>query len=167
MKKIIIPVITLLTVACYNNSESEVLGRNGLCRKLSPCIEDAFAYYIKHEDNPDTSTIYLMEFLVGEPGFPQDDTLILFCACCNRQLADGIKGIMTIGEYKVLVFDKQNVGNKFYNVDSLVDIDLDRLCLPSSENLINCYAFVLDGDSNLYLLGCQPDDFVPIKIDRE
>ena len=67
----------------------------------------------------------------------------------------------------MLVFDKQNVGKNFYNIDSLIDTDLNKLCISSSENLIDCCAFVLDGDSYLYLLGCQPDDFLPIKIDRE
>ena len=168
MKKIVnLSIISILAIACYNNSESLTPVEDHLCTKLSPCIEDAFAYFIEHEENPDTSIIYLMEFLVGEFGFPQDDTLICFCKYYKGQSTDGVKGIMTIGDYKLLVLDKQNVGYEFYNVDSLVDTDLSELCLPISEDVINCLTFVLDGDSCLGLLGCQPDDFVPIKIDRK
>lgn len=165
MKKIvIISIISILATACHNNSEYVTPGEEQLCPKLSPCIEGAFAYYIKHEENPDTSTIYSMEFLVGEHGFPQDDTLICFCMYDKGQSTDGLKGIVAIGDYNVLVFDKQNVGNEFYNADSLVDTDLNGLCLSSSKDTIYCCAFVLDGNSHLYLLGCQPDDFVPIRI---
>lgn len=168
MKEILIfTIFSILAAACHNNSESEVPERKHACPKMSSCLEDAFAYYIKHENNPDTSTFYLMEFLVGASGFPQDDTLICFYAYNKRQLAEDFRGLMTIGDYKVLVFDKQNVGKNFYNIDSLIDTDLNKLCISSSENLIDCCAFVLDGDSYLYLLGCQPDDFLPIKIDRE
>ena len=168
MEKIVIMTIfSMLAAACHSNYKSEAMGKNHQHPKLSPCLEDAFAYYISHEDKPDTSTIYLMEFLVGEPGFPQDDTLICFYAYNNKQVADDLRGLTTIGDYKVLVFDKHNVGKKFYNIDSLRHTDLDNFCIPPSENLINCCAFVLDGHSYLHLLGCQPDDFVPIKIDRE
>ncbi len=167
MKKIaIMTIFSILAAACHNNCESTTPVREHSCPKLSPCLEKSFDYYIKHEDNPDTSTIYLMEFTVGEPGFPQDDTLIFFYAYNNRLPADDLRGIMTIGDYKVLVFDKQNVGKNLYNIDSLRDTDLNRLCISSSEDLISCCAFVLNGDSCLNLLGRQPDDFVPIKIDR-
>lgn len=165
MKKIVIlSIIFILASACYNNSESVAWGREQYSPKLSHCIEESFAYFIKHEDNPNTSTVYMMEFLVEVPGFPPSDTLICFCACNKRQLADGVKGIITIGDYRVLVIDQQDIGGGYYNVDSLVDTDLNRLCLSSSEVVTNCCVFVLDGDSYLYLLGCQPDDFVPIKI---
>ena len=156
----------MLASACYNNSDSVALGCKQSSPKLSPCIEDAFGYYIKHEDNPNTSTVYLMEFLVGESGFPIDDTMICFSACHKRQIADGVKGVMTIGDYKVLVIDKQDVGGKYYNVDSLVDIDLIGPYFSSNVDVVKCCVFVLDGDSCLYVLGCQPNDFIPIKINR-
>lgn len=167
MNNKILTVVAILTVACHNNTEYVTVGEEQLSPKLSPCMEDAFAYFIKHEENPDTSTIYMMEFLVGELGFPQDDTLICFCMYDKRHSADGLRGIMVIGDYKVLVFDKQNVGDEFYNADSLMDTDLSGLCLSSSEDMINCAAFVLDGSPYLELLGCQPDDFERIKIDRD
>ena len=168
MKKIGVTfIISIFAIACHNNSKYVTSGEEQLCPKLSSCIEEAFAYYIKHEENPDTSTICLMEFLVGEYGFPQDDTLICFCMYDNRHSSDGLKGIIAIGGYNVLVFDKQNVGKEFYNVDSLVDTDISELCLSIPEDAIDCCAFVLDGNPYLYLLGCQPDDFVPIKIDRK
>lgn len=164
---IIIFIISILATACHNDFESVIPTEELLCSKLSPCIEDAFAYYINHEENPDTSTIYMMEFMVGEPGFSLDDTLICFCVCHKWLVANGVKGIMAIGDYKVLILDENDVGRECYNEDSLINIDLDRLCLSSSEDVVDCCVFVRDGDSCLHLLGCQPDDYVPIKIERK
>lgn len=168
MKKVLyISLISILVAACHGNTQPVAIGNNNMCLKLSPWLEEAFTYFIEHEKKPDTSTVYLMEFTLGEPGFPLNDTLIYFCEYYKNHLTDGFMGIITIGDYKVCVFDKQNVGSKFYAADSLMDMDLNRLCLSPPEDLINCCAFILDGDTYLYLLGCQPDDFVPIKIERE
>jgi hypothetical protein len=100
----------------------------------------------------------------GVPGFSKEDTLIEFCQMLADGDEKGLRGITHIDNYKVLIFDENKIGADFYNMDSVKEVDLNNLRLSTSEEMIACYAFVLDGSANLELIGCQPDDFVPIRI---
>ena len=131
---------------------------------LAPCIVEAFNYYTKYEEDLDSSNIYMMNFLKGELGCPENDTMICFCKYHHNMHAMGLMGITKIGEYKLLVFDEKRVGEDFYNIDSLRDVDLSSCRLSSTENIIDCCTFVLDGGNYLNIWGIQPDDYVPIKI---
>lgn len=110
-----------------------------------------------------------MEFLTGAPGFPVEDTMIGFYMMSRDIPMDNrieaLKGFAIIDKYKVLVFDNQSIGKHFYNSDSLKRINFDSLKFPTVD-IVECCAFVLNGDDHLELVGCQPDDFVPIKINR-
>ena len=151
MKKIVLlAILAMLTVACHNNSESELMGSKRTYPKLSQCLEEAFVYYVKEFDEPDTSAIYLINFLLKEPGAPKVDTLILIYELNKKTRADGIKGITTIGDYKVLIIDEYNVGKSLYNMDSLMDTDLDRF--SPSKDIVDACSFILIGGSRLELI---------------
>lgn len=165
MRRIVLCIIILIGVSSCNNSTDVVASS---CKKpssaVSQCITEAFLYFISHDERPDTSIFYKLSFLKGLQGFSKEDTLIDYCRMLSGGDENGYMGILYINGYKVLVFDEKKIGNDFYNADSLNVVDLKSLSLPTSENMFFCYTFVLDGGGELELLGCQPDDFVPIKI---
>ncbi len=169
MKKTFFLLIVVFLVSCHDNVRLEVVGDKISSAGISQCIKDAFAYFIEHEDYPDTSYIYSMEFLTGVPGFPLEDTMIGFYMMSEGIPMDNriesLKGYTIIDNYLVLVFDSQNIGKHFYNSDSLKRINFDSLKFPSVD-IVECCAFVLNGNDHLELVGIQPDDFVPIKINR-
>ena len=164
-KKNVFVFTIIILVSCHNNNtcmgESE---DRYLKPKLAPCIEEAFAYYIGSEDDHDTSYFYMMSFSKGEPGCPENDTMLSFCKYHDNMLAIGLRGITNIGEYKLLVFDDKNVGKDFYNLDSLRAVDLGCCGLSYNEDIADCCTYVLDGSMYLKIWGIQPDDYVPIKI---
>ena len=164
-KKVILLITSILVISCHNNSElkeTECLPRSS--PRILPCIEEAFSYYIKHEVNPDTDTYYSMSFIKGEPEFTGSDTMISFCRHNKFMSQEGFIGQTSIYNYKILVFDKKNIGDSFFNRDSLSKVDIDTLTVSSE--ISYCDVFVIMNNS-LQLIGCQPDDFVPIKIDRD
>ena len=77
----------------------------------------------------------------------------------------GLRGLMKLGEYKVLVFDEKGIGEDFYNRDSLKSVNLRDLNLPSSGNLIDYYVYILNGGKYMELWEMSPEDFDPIMID--
>lgn len=156
----------ILLVSCSNNyifdeSDDSIPNTN-----ISPSIEKAFLYYIGHEDNGDTSNYYAIMFWKGEPGFPLEDTLIAFMRLMDTLQLDGYKGMIFIGDYKVVIIDKLNIGDDFYLLDSLENVYLKAQKSSPSNDVVDCCTFVLDGGSNLHLLGVQPDDYEPIEIER-
>lgn len=167
MRKTIFLLLIGLLVSCHGNVGLDVVGEKNSSTGISPCIKEAFTYFIEHEGHPDTSYLYSMEFLTGVPGFPVEDTMLGFYMMSgsipmdNRK--EAFKGFAIIDNYKVLVFDGQNIGIKFYDPDSLKWINLDSLNYPSVD-IVECCAYVLNGNNYLELVGVQPDDFVPIKI---
>lgn len=165
MKKIVfVTAISFLLASCHDNTGIRHSG-NERQLKVSPCIEDAFCYFLEHEiDNPDTTIIYSMDFLKGCPGCPEEDTLIGFCRMNENMPTVGLRGLMTIDGWQLLVFDEQRIGESFYSIDSLKEIDLNGLRL-STERLSICCTFVID-DGFLHIWGVQPDDYMPIKIKR-
>lgn len=169
MNKTIFILFVGLFVSCQNNVRLDLVGEKNSSAGISQCIRDAFTYFIEHEDCPDTSYIYSMEFLTGVPGFPVEDTMIGFYMMSEGIPMDNrieaFKGLAIIDNYKVMVFDGQNIGKKFYNSDSLKRTNIDSLKFPSVD-IVECCAFVLNGNDRLELVGIQPDDFVPIKINR-
>lgn len=167
MKKTFFLLFIGLSVSCHDNVRLDVVGEKNSSTGISPCIKEAFTYFIEHEGHPDTSYIYSMEFLTGVPGYPVEDTMLGFYMMSEGMPMDNrieaFKGFAIIDNYKVLVFDSQNIGKKFYNSDSLKWINLDGLTYPSVD-IVECCAYVLNGNNHLELVGVQPDDFVPIKI---
>ena len=125
---------------------------------------NAFTYYIEHEEQIDTSTFYAIMFSKGEPGFSREDTLIGIMKMVEMMPMDGFKGMISIGGYKVLVFDIFNLGESFYISDSLEDVDLNNIPLSPCYGVEDFCTFVLDRGKYLRLIGVQPDDFESIKI---
>lgn len=165
MKRIFLyAALSLVLFSCRNGVETEKESEPLAPRpKVAKCIEEAFAYFIKHEINPDTATVYSMSFIKGEPEFPGEDTMISFCPHNRHMPIEGFKGLIYIQGYRIWVIDKKNIGNFFYTQDSLVKVDIDTLKLPTE--IPGCAGFIVCGDY-LELWGCQPDDFERIKIDR-
>lgn len=165
MKKAVFLIINVfLLISCNNNSGLEKPDNKPPCPTVSQFVNEAFQYFIEHEDTPDTSTVYKMTFIRGASGFPEEDTIMEFCQMLADGNEKGLRGIIHIGDYKVLIFDEKKIGTNFYNMDSVKEVDLDNLELSAFEDIISCYAFVLDGGNDLELIGCQPDDFAPIRI---
>lgn len=165
MKKTVFLIIdAFLLISCNYHSSLEKPDNKPPHSTVSQFVNEAFQYFIEHEDTPDTSTIYKITFMSGVPGFSKEDTLIEFCQMLADGDEKGLRGITHIDNYKVLIFDENKIGADFYNMDSVKEVDLNNLRLSTSEEMIACYAFVLDGSANLELIGCQPDDFVPIRI---
>lgn len=164
MKKIFFAIThLLLIVSCRNNAVFEENCSVEQQRKVSPCIEDAFFYYLEYDnDSADTSFIYSMDFLKGVPGGSTEDTMIVFYRMNENMPTNGLRGLITIGNFKLLVFDEQKIGESYYNVDSLKGIDLGECRLSTDDISVGC-SFII-GDSCLDVWGVQPDDYEPIKI---
>ena len=94
-------------MACHDNKKIGYSNEEQLL-KVSPCIEDAFYYFLKHEnETPDTDFVYSIDFMKGFPDRSDKDTMIGFCRMNENMPLDGLRGLLTIGEYKLLVFDEQ------------------------------------------------------------
>ena len=157
--------IPIILASCKNNPKVKAVECQKESFKVRLCLEKAFAYVISQEHDADSSTAYVMEFLKGEPGFPPKDTLICFCKSHEDYMPTGLRGLMKLGEYKVLVFDEKGIGEDFYNRDSLKSVNLRDLNLPSSGNLIDYYVYILNGGKYMELWEMSPEDFDPIMID--
>ena len=156
--------LSLVLFSCRNGVETEKESESLAPRpKVAKCIEEAFAYFIKHERNPDTATLYSMSIMNGEPGFAIEDTVICFGRQNIYMSTDGFKGQASIGNYKILVFDNKNIGGSFFNRAALETLALDTLEFPAEASSFDC--FIIRSEY-LYLRGYQPDDFERIKIDR-
>ena len=164
-KTVVLTLIALFLWSCHNNINSEdVASKHISAPKVAQCIEEAFAYYIGREDNPDTSIVYVMEFSRGYPSSKQEDTLIAFGQMHKRMPLNGLKGFVTIGDYKLLVFDESGIGTNFYNLDSLQEVDLRSLEF-STDSIMIFRDFIIV-DSLLEMVGVQADDFVPIRVNN-
>lgn len=167
MKRIFLyAALSLVLFSCRNGVETEK-GSEPLAPrpKVAKCIEQAFSYFIEHETDSSKDTIYSMEFVKGLSGFPADDTLIVFFKRTVNMSKEGFRGYITLNDYQVLIFDKDNIGECFYDSDSLKDIDVHALRL-SSQKIVLGDAYILNGSDHLNLTGYNPHDFLPIKIDR-
>lgn len=165
MKKLVIFLAASILISSCRN----IIGHDGLdytepSSGVSSCIEEAFYYYIDQENDSDTACFYSIDFLIEVPGFPLNDTLIGIYRMNDNSPMDGFKGVTNIGNYKILIFDKNDVGGDFYISDSLRKLSLNNLSFTSFDSLIYCCSFILNGSHNLELIGCQPDNFTPIKI---
>lgn len=166
MKNVLIIVLTFfLFISCQNKPNISLPNGEYDQAPLAPCINEAFAYFIKYEEGYDeaidTSAYYELDFWYMEPEFPINDTIIWMGRRNSRMPTDGFKGYTTIGNYKLLVFDKNNVGHYFYNQDSLKYINLDSLSFTTATS--SGPAFVVH-DSLLLIYNRQPDGYEPIKI---
>ena len=166
---LLISILLISTISCNTNIRED--HPNTIISqpfKFSPCIAKAFYYSINDlncytEDSCYTdSAVYVIEFLKGLMGFSEEDSLLLIYGINSRMTTEGFKGITTIDNYKVLLFDKYNIGCSFYNSDSLKWINLDSL-MVFKDTVTEGLAFKI---SNGYidLIGVQPDDFVPIPV---
>ncbi|MBP5515432.1 MAG: hypothetical protein J6X86_00640 [Bacteroidales bacterium] len=165
MKKIIpFTLISLILFSCHNSTTSEeFVSKSTPTPKVAPCIEKAFAYFIGHEKNPDTSVCYVLEFLKGYLGNELEHTRIAFGPMHKSMPLNGFKGLITIGDYKLLVFDESNIGTCFYNTDSLKNVDLSSLKFTPEDTLLFLEYTISDGFIDVVCV--QPDDFISIEID--
>ena len=167
---LLISCLLISTISCNTNIKEDHSNTISKPFKISPCIEKAFYYYIDDLNyyffnGYIDSTVYAIEFLKGLQGFSEEDSLILIYGInswITSMTPEGFKGITTIDNYKVLLFDKYNIGCSFYNSDSLKWINLDSL-MVFKDTVTEGLAFKI---SNGYidLIGVQPDDFVPIPV---
>lgn len=164
MKKIFsFILISFIVWSCHNNNSIEIAFKHVPAPKVAPCIEKAFFYFIEHECNLDTSIVYFMEFSRGYPSSKLEDTMIVFGQMHERIPLNGFKGLVTIDDYKLLVFDESDIGTKFYDLDSLKKIDLSSHSF-STKNIMLVRDYIIS-DGFLYLVGVQPSDFIPIKVE--
>ena len=67
-------IVAILSVACHDNKKICYSNDEQLL-KVSPCIEDAFYYFLKHEnETPDTDFVYSIDFMKGFPGLSDCNT---------------------------------------------------------------------------------------------
>ena len=128
---------------------------------LSPCLEEAFSWFIGNEEHPDTASFYSISFHKDNEEFcVWDDTLILIGKPNELFPKEGFKGYATIGDFKILFFDNQNLGGSFFNQDSLKCIDIESIIFSDT-------AFFLDvivDDTVLLPRGCCVDGLAPFRI---
>ena len=161
--------------SCQNRTQPIGLDSKAKTPCVAKCIEEAFSYFIAHEQDPDTSNFYALVFENGVPEFGLlNDTAICFYKLHTRyyeewikdSLIDSYKGIMMINQYKLVVFDENDVGEHFYNNSCLEPTDLNSLNLPSLEGLTLVMTLVLDDGKYLQWYDVQPEDWSPIKIQK-
>ena len=167
---LLISCLLISTISCNTNIKEDHSNTISKPFKISPCIEKAFYYYIDDLNyyffnGYIDSTVYAIEFLKGLQGFSEEDSLILIYGInswITSMTPEGFKGITTIDNYKVLIFDKYNIGCNLYNSDSLKLINLDSLII-FKESVSDGILFVFRNEY-INLWGYQPDAFVPIPV---
>ena len=168
---LLISSLLIITVSCNTNIKEDHPNTISQPFKISPCIEKAFYYYIDNlncytsDGCYKDSTVYAIDFLKGLKGFSEEDSLILIYGInswITSMTPEGFKGITTIDNYKVLIFDKYNIGCNLYNSDSLKLINLDSLII-FKESVSDGILFVFRNEY-INLWGYQPDAFVPIPV---
>ena len=167
---LLISCLLISTISCNTNIKEDHSNTISKPFKISPCIEKAFYYYIDDLNyyffnGYIDSTVYAIEFLKGLQGFSEEDSLILIYGInswITSMTPEGFKGITTIDKYKVLIFDKYNIGCNLYNSDSLKLINLDSLII-FKESVSDGILFVFRNEY-INLWGYQPDAFVPIPV---
>lgn len=128
---------------------------------LASCLKEAFSCFIEFEKHPDTDYYYSISFHKNnEELCVWDDTLILIGKPNAFFPKEGFKGYATSGGFKLLVFDKQNLGGFFFNQDSLKSIDLDNIIFTDTA----CFLDVIVKDTVLQPRGCGIDGYELFKI---
>ncbi len=134
MKKIIISILIsiFLLISCNNKLQKDKKSNDSYLTnhkyKLDERLKEKLFNYIKDIDL-ESPIIYTVEFynerMYGT--FDENDTIIKisFLFCGKDTL--GYKGIMKIDNYIVAIFDKKNIGRLFYNNDSLLKINYNKL----------------------------------------
>lgn len=144
--------ITLLLISCRSDKHDETIQ---IQPTLASCLEEALSWFIEHENYTDTSYFYSISFHeYNEKLCVWDDTLILIGKPNKLFPKEGFKGYTTVGDFKLLVFDKQDLGKSFFNQDSLKSINLDSILFTTDT------AYFLDvivKDTVLLPRGCGVD----------
>jgi len=169
---LLISSLLIITVSCNTNIKEDHPNTISQPFKISPCIETAFYYYIDNlncytsDGCYKDSTVYAIDFLKGLKGFSEEDSLILIYGInswmTTCMTTDGLKGITNIDNYKVLLFDKYNIGCSFYNSDSLKWISLDSL-INFKETVKEGLLFKIS-NGYIELFAVEPNDFLPIPV---
>ena len=154
-------IIALLVSSCNTNVKVDNSDTFSPKPNVAPCIKEAFDYFVLSE-HADTSAIYSIRISIGYFEYQFNDTTIGFHRTNKADPTDGLRGLTTIGGYRVLIFDEHDIGGRFYNPDSLKDVELDKLKL--STDSIELHLVLVIDDGFLWQLGCQASDFVPIKV---
>lgn len=150
--------MSLLTISCCNGKNDEPIQ---IQPALSSCLVEAFTCFIENEKNPDTIYYYSISFHKDDEELcVWDDTLILIGRPNEYFPQEGCKGYATLGNFKLLVFDKQNLGASFFNQDSLKSIDLDNIIFADSA----CFLDVIVEETVLRPRGCGIDGYESFKI---
>lgn len=65
---------------------------------------------------------------------------ISYYTCFFKDSNNGYKGILRFENYNIAIFDANNIGHKYYNVDSLEEISLDYFkCIPMDIMLMSTF----------------------------
>lgn len=120
MKRILIFILLPVFVTCRDGRSSLLLDapQDTVC--LESCIEEAFEYYLQSVDKYNPCIVepvyYFVRFTMFGDGL---DTMVLISRHRNDASTEGYKGCTAIREYKILVFDEDNLGSDFYNINFL------------------------------------------------
>lgn len=133
MKKgVIFFIICVIFASCINAKKN-----NGVFEKefVDPCInsnllKELFEYinFVELLEKTDSNKCFILEFLIDK----EDSIIVISRNMCWMNYS-GYKGIMNIDKYDIAILDKENIGINFYNIDSLVNKNLDNLQCNNGE----------------------------------
>ena len=165
MKKIGIILLPLIIISCGNRVRNDISAESmenilavkdildlKLKNAVVKLIEDTSkGYGIDSSSLSESCLVIQFTDSCGKPGIFFSDSLVTisYYVCGMEYPMSEYKGILTIDNYNIAIFDKNDVGLKYYNADSLATIPIDRFkCYSMS--LESALAFYMKGDTLRY-----------------
>lgn len=170
MKKLLIFILLPVFVTCRDGRSSLGLDapRDTAC--MESCVEEAFDYYLQSVDqyNPCMAepVCYFVRFAI----WGGRDTMVLVSRHRNGASVEGYKGCAAIRGYKILVFDEDNLGGDFYNIDFLekeYPCDSGTCSRGSGDERMEGLGMIVRDSVFDFLGSIPPDDWKPIPIHRK
>ena len=163
MRKFIIALLLVTTISCGHRARNDrnaidgiVTAKEILDLKLRNAVakligDTAEGYGIDSSSLSESCLTIQFTDSCGEPDIFFSDSLVTisYYVCEVEYPMYEYKGILTVDNYNIAIFDKNNVGLKYYNTDSLVTIPIDKFeCYSMS--LTSALVFYMKGDSLRY-----------------
>jgi len=120
---------------------------------------ESYVKYLKDNDLDEYNLIdsckcFVFEFTQDKkrvnfysPPYEDLDPIVLIFYRNSKYTPDGYKGIIRIKNYSIAIFDPDNIGEKFYNKDSLENVDINGLQLVKTDDWVSTNIFKIRGDS--------------------
>lgn len=142
-------ILIFFFIGCTNKQEDKLYHPVKI-HKLDTGLERELFRFAKEMSLSDSllkSTIYTIEFFNENlySLFTDKDTVLLLSIFSCEKKYTGYKGLMKINDNFVLIMDKNNIGQNFYNKNFIINIPLNKLkCI--NEKLLSTLVFKVNNN---------------------